>query len=127
MSQYTDPTAITQPRRGGQTPPRGCGAFLLDIYHGAVLGDFAPELGLAGALTQILFGYLPGIGTLCALRDALADWHLRDYLDLLLNLLAVIPLFGGLAKTIEVLHHMRRIGRALHVTHRQRHLPAAKR
>ena len=53
--------------RGPARPPRGGRAR--DIARGAVLGDFAPVLGLAGAATQVVLGYLPVVGTLGALRD----------------------------------------------------------
>src|SRR6185437_12857803 len=58
------PTATTIARRPG---------FLRDIYNGAVLGDFAGELGLAGIFTRIILGYVPAVGMICAARDYIAD------------------------------------------------------
>ena len=52
---------------GGARPPPG--GLVRDIVRGAVPGDFAPALGLAGAATQVVLGYLPVVGTLGALRD----------------------------------------------------------
>lgn len=88
-----------------------------DVLNGAVRGDFAPELGLAGALTQVVLGFVPVVGTMAALRDFFADWRHHDRLGTLLNALAVIPLAGGFAKTADVLHnlhHVNQVWRALH-------------
>jgi hypothetical protein len=90
-----------------------------DIWNGAVRGDYAPALGVPGAATQIALAFVPGIGTLCALRDALADWGKRDGAGVALNLLAVVPLLGGFPKTAAVLRTVQHVGRAVHVT-RQR-------
>ncbi|HEX6123212.1 MAG TPA: hypothetical protein VFY89_08625, partial [Ktedonobacterales bacterium] len=79
---------------------------------GAVRGDFARDLGLAGALTQVALGYCPGLGTCCATRDLLASLRHRDGLGALLNGLALVPLFGGFSKTVAVLHHAHQLGRA---------------
>ncbi len=95
--------------------PRGCLALFVDIYRGAVLGDFARELGLAGIVTQIVFGFLPLIGTLCAVRDAWADWRYRDYVGFGLNVLAVFPILGGLPKVVDRLRSVRRVGSAVFV------------
>lgn len=107
---YQDPyqTYVPAPRRKP--------SLLGDICNGAVRGDFARELGLAGVLTQVLLGYTPGIGTLCASRDLLADLRQHDRLGAALNLLAFFPVFGGFPKTAEVLRHVHLIGRAIHRT-----------
>ena len=103
---------------GGVRPSRG--GLLRDVVRGAVLGDFAPALGLAGAATQVVLGYLPVVGPLAALRDAAAAWRRRDRPGCALNLLALVPVIGGVAKTIEVLRDVRRIGRAVVVQRRAR-------
>jgi hypothetical protein len=78
-----------------------------------VRGDFARELGLAGALTQAALGYCPGVGTCCAARDLLADLRHRDGLGALLNSLALFPVLGGFPKTAAALRHIHLIGRAV--------------
>jgi hypothetical protein len=83
-----------------------------DIYWGAVWGDFAPSVGIPGALTQALLGYVPVIGTITALRDAVADIRVHDGVGTILNLLAAFPVLGGLAKTADVLHSLHRLRRA---------------
>lgn len=93
----------------------GCFALVTDVWRGGVLGDFARELGLVGVITQILFGFVPVLGTLCALRDAWADWRHRDWPGFWLNILAFVPFFGGFAKLIAVLMNVRRVGAALFV------------
>jgi hypothetical protein len=88
-----------------------------DVWRGAVLGDFAPRLGLAGAATQAALGYVPLVGEVCAVRDGIADWRQHDRLGVALNVLALVPVFGGFAKTLDVLHSTHRIGRAIFTDH----------
>ncbi len=87
--------------------------LLHDIYLGAVRGDFAPEMGGAGRLTQVVVGFMPFFGTVCALRDMLADARLRDWLGTGLNAAACLPFIGGLSKVAAVLRAVRRTGRVL--------------
>lgn len=87
-------------------------SVIRDIYWGAVWGDFAPRVGIPGALTQALLGYVPVIGTITALRDAVADIRSHDGLGTILNILAAFPVLGGLAKTADVLHGLHRLHRA---------------
>jgi hypothetical protein len=93
--------------------------FLRDIYNGAVRGDFAAEIGLAGALTQAALGFVPVVGTLCALRDVLADLRYRDRMGCLLNALALVPFLGGFPKTAEVIRVIHHAGHVVHVSHRR--------
>ncbi len=91
--------------------------FLPDVWNGAVLGDFAPRLGVAGAVTQAAISYIPVVGSVCAVRDVFGSHGRRDYLGLFLNLLAIIPILGGFPKTAEVIHTLavvRRGWRAVH-------------
>jgi hypothetical protein len=83
-----------------------------DMYRGAIWGDFDRELEVAGALTQAAIGFIPGVGTACALRDVIACIGRRDLLGIVLNALAAIPVFGGLAKTAEALHTIHRYRQA---------------
>lgn len=102
-------------------------SLVQDVVRGAFLGDYAPELGLPGALTQVALSFVPVIGTLCALRDARADQLRRDRPGVILNLLATFPLLGGLAKTAEVLRHAQRLKRGFDVTTRQHRSGARQR
>jgi hypothetical protein len=97
---------------------------LADIVRGAVQGDFARDLGLPGAVTQVALSFVPVVGTLCALRDAAADRQRGDKPGVALNLLAAVPLFGGAAKTAEVIRHAQRLQRGFAVSYR-RNRPAA--
>jgi hypothetical protein len=92
-------------------------SVVADVWRGAVLGDFAPRLGLAGAATQAALGYVPLVGEVCAVRDGIADWRQHDRLGVVLNVLALVPIFGGFAKTLDVLHSTHRIGRAIFTDH----------
>jgi hypothetical protein len=86
--------------------------LLRDMFNGAVLGDYAPWLGFTGVVTQIVLGYVPIIGTICAFRDMLADRSSGDYLGTVLNFIALFPVLGGFAKTAEVLEHTRHLAAA---------------
>ncbi|HEX9068703.1 MAG TPA: hypothetical protein VF807_08030 [Ktedonobacterales bacterium] len=86
--------------------------FLTDIWYGAVLGDFDRTKRIPGALTQIIFGYLPVVGSICAARDALACLQQRDGVGVLLNALSFIPVVGGVAKTLDVVHGTMRLREA---------------
>jgi len=91
--------------------------IVADVWRGAVLGDFAPRLGLMGAVTQAALGYVPIVGDACALRDGIEDWRRHDRLGVVLNVLALVPIVGGFAKTVDVLHSTHRIGRAIFTDH----------
>ncbi len=99
--------------------------FFVDVYAGAVHGDFAPRLGFAGALTQIIMGFVPVIGTVCAGRDFIADRRKGDRLGAFLNLLALIPFLGGFPKTAAVIHSVRHMGKVWHAMKRNDHQNAA--
>jgi hypothetical protein len=89
-----------------------------DLFNGAVRGDYTARLGVPGMATQIALAFVPGIGTLCALRDALANWGRRDGVGVALNLLALVPLLGGFPKTVAGLRAVQHVGRAVHITQR---------
>lgn len=88
-------------------------SVLRDVYLGVVLGDFAQEIGGAGRLAQVILGFVPVIGSVGALRDAVADWQQRDMVGVVLNILATIPAVGGVAKIAAVARATRRMARAL--------------
>ncbi len=102
-------------------PARRHRGLIGDLFRGAFLGDFAVDLGLAGAIVQIVCGFMPVIGDLCALRDCLADFLRRDWIGLGLNILALIPIAGGFPKTIEVLRTLSHLGHMGHIAHRRTH------
>src|SRR5260221_7200817 len=77
-------------------------SWLKDVYGGAVLGDFATEVRLPGAVTHAALGFVPVIGTVTALRDFVACWLDADWLGMVLNLLAVMAVLGGVLKTGDV-------------------------
>lgn len=91
--------------------------FLPDLWNGAILGDFAPRLGMAGAVTQAALSYVPLVGSVCALRDVIGSHRRRDHLGLVLNLLAIVPILGGFPKTAEVIHTLAIMRRGWHATH----------
>lgn len=78
--------------------------LLPDLWNGAVLGDYATRLGVAGAVTQAALSYVPVIGSICAVRDVFGSHRRRDGLGLFLSLLAIVPVLGGFPKTAEVIH-----------------------
>lgn len=83
-----------------------------DIYRGAIWGDFDIEMGVAGAVTQAAVGFIPGVGTVTAVRDLIACIGRRDLLGIVLNMFAAIPVFGGVAKTADALHTLHRYRQA---------------
>jgi hypothetical protein len=80
--------------------------LLPDIANAILLGDFCPTLGPAGAVTQVILNFIPGIGTLAAMRDLVADVRKPEPLGIVLNGLSVIPVLGGFTKTAEVLSNV---------------------
>jgi hypothetical protein len=83
----------------------------VDVYLGVMRGDFAPEMGGAGRLAQVICGFIPIVGSVCAIRDLIADYMQRDFLGVTLNGLAVIPFIGGFSKIAVVARSIRRTGR----------------
>ncbi len=96
MTQNTQPTVLTKPRKRN---------FIQDVYSGAIHGDFADNLGVPGKVTQIIFALIPFVGSACAVRDYIACRRKRDRLGQFLNLLAFIPLLGVFPETLKVVRH----------------------
>lgn len=86
-----------------------------DVFRGAVLGDYA-RLGMAGYVTQAAFGFIPAVGTACALRDLTADLRRRDRLGATLNGLSLIPFLGGFPKVARVVRSVRNTGNAVQLS-----------
>lgn len=95
-------------------------SFLGDVAAGALFGDFAQDLGVPGALTQIVLSFIPLVGTVCALRDLVADMRRRDRIGIVLNFFALAPVIGGVSKTVEVLRALAHVGHAYHISRHQR-------
>lgn len=96
--------------------PRRKRSLIGDIWVGAVVGDFAHEIGLAGVITQVICSFTPGVGTVCAVRDVFADLRKHDWLGVTLNAFALVPIAGGISKTLDVLRSGAHIGHAVYVT-----------
>lgn len=109
------------PNPAPQAPDKHRYSLVGDVYNGAVHGDFAPELGLAGITTQVICGFLPGIGTACALRDYLACQRAHDRVGMLLNGLSLVPFLGGVPKVAEVARGARLYAEGLHAVHAIHH------
>lgn len=92
-----------------------------DVWNGAVRGDFARTLGVAGGVTQIIIGFLPLFGTLAAMRDIVADLKYHDRLGCAFNTLALIPFFGGVSKTMDVIRIVHHAGHVVHFAQRRNH------
>jgi len=97
---------------GAASPPQPARTMMLDLYRGAVWGDFDQDLGVAGAAVQSTIGFIPVAGTLAALRDLFACIGQRDPLGVVLNLLAIFPVLGGFAKIADAVHTLHRYQRA---------------
>jgi hypothetical protein len=115
MSAPDDATIVRSP---ATRPPRRR-SFVGDVSAGLLLGDFARDLGLPGAVTQVAISFVPLIGSMCAVRDLTADLRHHDGLGAFLNVLALTPIFGGFSKTFEVMRSTAHVGHAVHSAHRQ--------
>lgn len=102
-------------------------SFAGDVAAGAFLGDFARDLRIPGAVTQVILAFLPLIGTICAVRDLVADLRRHDRVAAFLNVLALLPILGGFSKTLEVIRAFAHVGHAVHISNRQRESRAAAR
>lgn len=81
-------------------------AWLIDIWNGAVRGDYPKRMGAPGYLTQGIMGFMPGIGTCCAIRDLFANLSKGDRWGVALNAFALVPVLGGFPKTAHVVRLM---------------------
>jgi hypothetical protein len=77
------------------------------MLKGAVMGDYAERLGVAGYLTQGMLGFVPLIGTCCAARDLLANWAQRDGKGVLLNAISLFPVLGGVTKLARAIRSIK--------------------
>ena len=96
--------------------------FFLDLYRGVVRGAYAmDDLHAPGLLVWILMGFVPGVGTLAAMRDGYYSLEVREWGALLLNLLGLIPFIKGFANIADLalLHRLRHTA---HVTHHVAHV-----
>jgi hypothetical protein len=103
------------PMRPGQTAPY---SLFLDLYRGAVPGAYAvDDLHAPGLLVWILTGFVPGVGTLAALRDGYYSLEVREWGAFLLNLLGLVPFVKGLTNLAQVAS-LQRLRHMAHITHR---------
>ncbi|MGZ3672975.1 MAG: hypothetical protein ACXVCO_01580 [Ktedonobacterales bacterium] len=109
QTQPPETSVATTERAVRSRPP-----LLLDIYRGAVHGDYSRHLGVAGYLTQAVCSFIPIFGQLCAVRDLIADLAKRDRLGALLNFLALVPVVGGFPKTLRILGETMRLMSNVH-------------
>ena len=84
--------------------------LIVDVFNGAIRGDFTREMGIAGYLTQAVLSFTPVIGTLCALRDLVADLGKHDMVGAVVNTLSLIPFLGGFPKTARIIRAIRDLG-----------------
>ena len=110
------PTYSVQQRPHERRP-----GLVRDVWNGAMRGDFARNLGFFGGVTQVVIGFLPLFGTLAAMRDIVADLKYHDRLGCAFNTLALIPVFGGVSKTMDVIRVLHHAGHVVHVTQRRKH------
>lgn len=111
QSAPESPTVVRRPARRR--------SFIGDVSAGLLLGDFAHELGLPGAVTQVAVSFVPLIGSICAVRDLTADLRRHDHIGAALNVLALTPILGGFSKTFEVIRSTAHLGHAVHSAHHQ--------
>lgn len=79
----------------------------VDMLKGAVIGDYAERLGVAGYLTQGVLGFVPVVGTCCAARDLLANIGKGDRGGVILNAISLLPVLGGVTKTARAIRSIK--------------------
>lgn len=94
-------------------------SVLGDVTAALLLGDFAEELGMPGAVTQVVISFIPVLGSTCAIRDLIADLRRKDHVGATLNFLALTPVLGGFSKTFEVIRSTAHVGHAMHISREQ--------
>ncbi len=94
-------------------------SVLGDVTAALLLGDFAHDLGMPGAVTQVVISFVPALGSACAIRDLIADLRRKDHVGATLNFLALTPVLGGFSKTFEVIRSTAHVGHAVHVSREQ--------
>jgi hypothetical protein len=101
--------------------------LFLDLYWGIARGAYAiDDLHAPGLLVWILMGFVPGVGTLAALRDGYYSLEVREWGALLLNLLGLIPFIKGFAN-IAHLASLHRFHHTAQFTHRVAHVARHRR
>ncbi len=88
----------------------------LDIALGALIGDFAEVLGVPGYLTQGLLGFVPVVGTCCAIRDLLANLVKGNRGGMILNAISLIPIVGGISKMAHAVRGIKNASQAYGAT-----------
>jgi hypothetical protein len=108
--------------------------LFLDLYRGAVRGAYAmDDLHGPGLLVWIFLGFVPGVGTLAAMRDGYYSLEVKAWGAFFLNLLGLIPFIKGFANIADLallhrLHHGAHIAHSVaHVARHQRALQVAQR
>jgi hypothetical protein len=101
-------------------------SFIFDVLRGAFLGDFAHDLHVPGAVTQAILGYVPVVGDIIAIRDLIHDIIFFDFIGICLNLIALVPVAGGVAKTIEVIRSARHVHQAYQRGHQKQYAVGAQ-
>lgn len=101
MNEQLSPTTVV-------APPihRRPSAWPIDILKGMLIGDYADNLGTAGYMTQGILGFIPIVGTCCAVRDLLANVGKGDRGGVILNAIAILPILGGISKLARALRSM---------------------
>jgi hypothetical protein len=89
-----------------------------DLYRGIVLGAYAlDDLHGPGMVAWIAAGFVPGLGTIAALRDGFYSFEVREWGAFLLNLVGLVPFMKGFTNVLD-----RVLARRLHYFHRMAHV-----
>jgi hypothetical protein len=95
--------------------------LLPDLYRGIVRGAYAADkLHTPGVLAWITMGFVPGLGTIFAMRDGYYCIEVGDLGGVFLNLFGLLPFMKGFSNIVDVafprrMHHM------AHTTHQVLH------
>jgi hypothetical protein len=120
-SDTPNPTIRSAHPSAMQEPPAEPYHLLPDLYRGVVRGAYAAEsLHTPGMLAWITMGFVPGLGTVFAMRDGYYCLEVRDWGGFLLNLFGLLPFMKGFSNIIDVAF-AHRVHRMAHTTHQVLH------
>jgi len=120
--EVSGPTAVALDASAVLTPSTKPYHLLPDLFRGIFRGAYAIDnLHLPGMLAWIVMGFVPGLGTILAVRDGLYCLEVKDGGGLLLNLFGLLPFMKGFSNIMDVAF-VHRVHRMTHATHQVLHV-----
>ena|GEM_PF-5949923 len=122
LPEVTGPGAVAVDANAVHEPSSKPYHLFLDLYRGIIKGAYAIHtLHLPGMLAWIAMGFVPGLGTIFAVRDGLYCLEVKDRGGLFLNLIGLLPFMKGFSNIMDVAF-VHRVHRMAHATHQVLHV-----